>query len=105
MTRIHLRSKLELDIAERGDIAYVVSFTVIAVFIMLIACINFTNLATARSANRAKEVGMRKVLGAQRGELIRQFVGESLFVQFYLLYIGSDARGTVLAAISFFVRQ
>jgi putative ABC transport system permease protein len=82
LTRIHLRSKLELDIAERGDIAYVVSFTVIAVFILLIACINFTTLATARSASRAKEVGMRKVLGAQRGELIRQFVGESLLFSF-----------------------
>ena len=82
LTRIHLHSKLELDIAERGDIAYVLSFTVIALFILLIACINFMNLSTARSINRAKEVGMRKVLGAQRGELIRQFLGESLLFSF-----------------------
>ena len=82
LTRIHLHSKLELDIAERGDIVYVVAFGAIAVFILLIACINFMNLSTARSANRAKEVGMRKVLGAQRVELIRQFIGESFFFSF-----------------------
>jgi len=82
LTRIHLHSKLELDIAERGDIAYVVSFTAIAFFILLIACINFMNLSTARSANRTKEVGIRKVLGAQRGELFRQFIGESLLFSF-----------------------
>ncbi|UCH20421.1 MAG: ABC transporter permease [Deltaproteobacteria bacterium] len=82
LTRIHLHSKLELDIAEWGDIAYVYGFTTIALFILLIACINFMNLSTARSANRAKEVGMRKVLGAQRRELVRQFIGESLFFSF-----------------------
>jgi putative ABC transport system permease protein len=82
LTHIHLYSKLDLDIAERRNIAYVYAFTAIALFILLIACINFINLSTARSTIRAKEVGMRKVLGAQRGELIRQFIGESLLFSF-----------------------
>lgn len=63
-----------------GRIEYVRLFSIVAIFILIIACINFMNLATARSARRAKEVGMRKVIGAGRRELIGQFIGESMLI-------------------------
>jgi len=87
LTSIHLYSNLEFDIAKNRSILYVYIFAAIALFILCIACINFMNLATARSANRAKEVGMRKVVGAKRKELIRQFLGESLIYSFISLMI------------------
>jgi putative ABC transport system permease protein len=75
---IHLKSQGIYDIAPRGDIRYVWLFGGIAIFILIIAVINFVNLSTAKSANRAKEVGMRKVVGSLRGNLVRQFLTESL---------------------------
>jgi hypothetical protein len=63
-----------------GRIEYVALFTLVAIFILLIACINFMNLATAQSARRAKEVGLRKVVGAARSSLIRQFIGEAMLL-------------------------
>jgi len=75
---IHLHSSnFRFDFSERGDITYVYAFAIIAGFVLLIACINFMNLSTARSAKRAKEVGLRKVIGARRGQLVKQFMGES----------------------------
>ncbi|MBE0661050.1 MAG: ABC transporter permease [Bacteroidales bacterium] len=74
---IHLRSKLDGEYEANGSITYVYLFALIALFILLIACINFMNLSTARSANRAKEVGVRKVLGSNRSHLIRQFLMEA----------------------------
>ena len=76
---IHLHSHLDSEIEPNGDIAYVYIYTIIAIFILVIACINFMNLSTARSARRAKEVGLRKVMGAFRISLVRQFMVESLF--------------------------
>ena len=75
---IHLRSNLDGEIEGNGDIRYVMVFSVIAIFILLIACINFMNLSTARSVNRGKEVGLRKVLGAYKKRLIVQFLTESI---------------------------
>lgn len=75
---IHLYSEGIGDIIPHGDIRYVWMFGAIAVFILALACINFVNLSTAKSANRAKEVGLRKVVGSYRSSLIYQFLSESI---------------------------
>ncbi len=82
--KIHLFSsrKYTYDISGHGDITYVRIMCLIAVFILLIACINFMNLATAQSARRAKEIGIRKVAGANKRKIIFQFLGESLLIVF-----------------------
>ena len=77
---IRLHSRLYSEVEPTGNILYVYVFTAIAVFLLAIACINFMNLTTARSIKRAKEVGIRKVVGAQKNQLIRQFLGESLLL-------------------------
>ena len=84
---IHLRSDYHSSLPGQGDIEYVNIFFVVALFILAVACINFMNLSTARSEKRAKEVGIRKVVGAQKGSLIGQFLGESLFISFIALLI------------------
>ena len=87
---IHLHSNLENEMKANGNIAYVYIFSIIAVFILVIACINFMNLSTARSTERGKEVGIRKVLGSEKSQLIGQFLTESILVTFIsaLLAIG-----------------
>ncbi|MGD8538476.1 MAG: ABC transporter permease [Candidatus Aminicenantes bacterium] len=78
LTSIYLHSRLEQEISATSNIAYVYIFSAIALFILFIACMNFMNLATARSTKRAQEVGMRKVLGAHRAKVVRQFLSESM---------------------------
>ncbi|MEJ2637421.1 MAG: ABC transporter permease [Calditrichia bacterium] len=82
LLNIHLHSDLMGELEANSDIRYIYIFSIIAVFILLIACFNFMNLATARSANRAREVGIRKVMGSNRPQLIRQFIIESILLTF-----------------------
>lgn len=82
LTHIHLHSHTEGELEPGGSVAYIWIMTTIAFFILFIACINFMNLSTAQSVHRAKEVGMRKVMGAQRGKLIAQFLGETMLLSF-----------------------
>lgn len=77
ITDIHLYSKIQDEAESNGDITYVYIFAAIALFMLIIAAINYMNLATARSAQRAREVGMRKVMGSQRSSLVVQFLSES----------------------------
>ncbi len=87
LTDIHLHSDLLNEPSGQSDIAYIYAFSAIALFILLIACINFMNLSTARSAKRAQEVGMRKVLGANKKKLVYQFLGESLILSLFAFII------------------
>ncbi|HWB26903.1 MAG TPA: ABC transporter permease [Chitinophagaceae bacterium] len=90
LMQIHLHSNIQNEIEANGSIQYVYIFSAIALFILLIACVNFMNLSTARSANRAKEVGVRKVLGSLRKNLVSQFLTESLLISgiSFILAIG-----------------
>jgi putative ABC transport system permease protein len=99
LTSIHLHSKLDGEIAGTSDIAYVYIFSAAALFILFLACINFMNLTTARSAARAMEVGVRKVHGARKGNLIKQFLGESTIYSLISLII---AIGIVEATLPLF---
>src|SRR5579871_5169507 len=87
LTDIHLHSNKSYEVETNGNVAYVYIFSVIAVFILLIACVNFMNLSTARSANRAKEVGIRKVAGSLRSNLVIQFLTESVLLSFLSLVL------------------
>jgi len=100
LTKIHLHSHMENEIGANSDIAYIYIFAAIALFILIIACINFMNLATARSALRAREVGIRKVVGAERKELIRQFLGESLIYSLFSMLIAIGLAHLVLPVFS-----
>lgn len=84
---IHLYSKIQDEAEEGGDITYIYIFASVAAFMLLIACINYMNLATARSVNRAKEVGVRKVMGSQRRQLIAQFIAESVVIALIAMVI------------------
>jgi putative ABC transport system permease protein len=93
---IYLRSSLGNEIAPNGNITYLYILGSIAAFILLIACINFMNLSTARSEKRAKEVGVRKVMGAEKKALVQQFLGESLMTCLIALLIALLLAGIFL---------
>jgi len=96
LTAIHLAPALQVDLPGHGNRQYVNIFFIVAIFILIVACINFMNLATARSARRAKEVGLRKVVGAVRGQIIRQFLGEALLISFFALLLAIALVGLSL---------
>ncbi|TKK68271.1 FtsX-like permease family protein [Ilyomonas limi] len=96
LTDIHLHSDKQYEIEANGNITYVYIFSVIAIFILLIACVNFMNLSTARSANRAKEVGIRKVAGSLRSHLIIQFLTESVLLSFFSMLIAIAIAASLL---------
>lgn len=87
LTRIHLAPARMGDMPGHGNAQYVNIFFITAILILIVACINFMNLATARSARRAKEIGLRKVSGAIRGQLILQFLGEAVFISLVSLFL------------------
>lgn len=96
---VHLTSNLELEFEQNGSIQHVYLFSCIAILILLIAVINFMNLATSRSAKRAKEVGLRKVFGAHKQMLITQFMGEAILTSLLALII---AIGLIYIALPWF---
>ena len=100
LTKIHLHSNLQFELEPNGDIRYVRIFTFVALFILLIACINFMNLSTARSAKRALEVGVRKVLGAHRRNLAVQFIGEAAVYALIALPIALFLVGLFMPAFN-----
>ncbi len=100
LTDIHLTSHLDDEIEENGSSTRVYVFSAIALFILLIACINYMNLSTARSALRAKEIGIRKVVGAMRKEIIAQFLSESVVVTYISLLIAFGLTVLLLPAIN-----
>ena len=87
LTKIHLAPDRLGDMPAHGNAQYVSIFFIIAILILVVACINFMNLATARSARRAKEIGLRKVAGALRGQLVIQFLSESVLISFLSLVL------------------
>jgi putative ABC transport system permease protein len=96
LTDIHLKSNRTGELGANGTTQYVYIFSAIAIFILLIACVNFMNLSTARSSNRAREVGVRKVLGSPRKYLIAQFLSESIMITFFATVIALFAAVALL---------
>lgn len=116
LTDLHLRSDAQMEMESVGNIQYVYMFAGIALLVLIIACINYINLATARASFRAKEVGVRKVVGAQKKQLIFQFIGESIVITFlafifafisaqFLLPFFNDLTGKTLSNVMLFEPQ
>jgi putative ABC transport system permease protein len=100
LTDIHLRSHLDDEAEENGDIKRVYIFSAIALIILLIACINYMNLSTARSTLRAKEIGIRKVAGATKTELITQFLSESILLTWIAMLLAFTAAWAILPLLN-----
>jgi putative ABC transport system permease protein len=96
LTSIHLHSDKVAELGANSNIQYVYIFSAIAFFILLIACVNFMNLSTARSANRAREVGVRKVLGSLKANLVKQFLTESMLISSIALVLALVLAWTML---------
>ena len=102
LLKIHLYSDNGTELEANGNINYVYIFSIIAIFILLIACVNYMNLTTARSMRRAREVGMRKVLGAAKRTLIGQFLSESFLMTFIALLLAYSLTWMLLPSFNAF---
>lgn len=87
ITDIHLKGHAEKELSSNGDMKFIYIFSIVALFVLVIACINYMNLATARSSTRSKEIGVKKVLGADRGSIFNQFISESFIMSFLALLL------------------
>ncbi len=104
--QVHLYSSdFKYDMSTRGNITYVKALTIIAIFILLIACFNFVNLATSRSLKRAKEVGVRKSIGAGKKELVTQFIGETILFAIISMAIAIMATYLLLPSLNHFTEK
>jgi len=104
LSRVHLYSDFFWDgeNSGRGDITYVTIFSITAICVLLIACMNFMNLSTARSVIRAKEVGLRKVIGAQRADIIRQFFSESVLLSLLAFFLALGIAFLMIPTLNMF---
>src|SRR5689334_16676999 len=103
LRNIHLQSSdFIYDNARRGNETYVKALTIIAIFVLVIACFNFINLATARSLRRAKEIGVRKVAGADRRQLVLQFMGETILLSLFSMIIAVIATALIVPVLNHF---
>ncbi len=101
VTDIHLHSKgIQNQIAPVSDINYLYLLLILALFIQLVACINFINLSTARANKRAKEIGVRKAIGADKGDLIRQFLGESILLSLFASFLSLPITAITLPFVN-----
>ena len=107
LTRVHLYTHpdLGLQFRDHGDITQVYAFGLVAGFILVLACVNFMNLSTARSSTRAREVGLRKVVGASRQQLIGQFLGESVLVAIAAMIVALALVELVLPWFNSFIQR
>jgi putative ABC transport system permease protein len=102
---IHLTSNRDAEWQANGSIAVVYTFSAVALVVLLIACINFMNLTTARSTQRAKEVGVRKVVGAKRSQLIAQFMGESIMLTAFAMLLAVALVELILPVFAAFLEK
>ncbi|MDH4218919.1 MAG: ABC transporter permease [Candidatus Aminicenantes bacterium] len=105
LTDIHLGGNMRFELETNSDMRLIYMFSAIAFFILIIACLNYINLSVARSAKRAVEVGMRKVAGANKSQLVRQFLGESLIFSILALLISLLAVDLVLPVFSSMIER
>lgn len=96
LTEAYFQSGINFDIGQKGNINVIYAYSVVALIVLLLACVNYMNLAIARSIKRASEVGLRKVVGAVRSQLIGQFLGESVFISLISLILAVGFTYTVL---------